>query len=101
RLAIRLDHDRQLDQAGRRHRLVGFVAERLARFEMFYRDRDVSFVSRDEGRQSRAQRLSRGGGGQEQQTEVEEAFHISGQQMELGLALAATLWIDFSSSATL
>ncbi len=49
RLAVSLDHDRELDQAGRRHHLVGVVRERLARAQMLDCDGDLALVCLDQG----------------------------------------------------
>ena len=51
RLAIRFDHDRELDQAGRRHDDGRLVNERLACLEVLDRDGDLSFVRIDERHQ--------------------------------------------------
>ena len=43
-LAVGLDHDRELDQAGRRHRLVLAMEERLARLQVLDRHGDLPLV---------------------------------------------------------
>lgn len=48
RLAVGLNHDGQLNKAGRGHGLVGFVGERVALGEMFHRDGDIAFVGINE-----------------------------------------------------
>ena len=68
RLAVGLDHDRQLDEAGRRHGLVGPMSEQVARREMLYRDRHFAFVRRDQ----RLQALGKGLGGGELRKERED-----------------------------
>ncbi len=57
RLAVRLDHDRELDQAGRDHRLVGVVGERLARLQVLDGHRDLPLVGLDQRREPRLQGL--------------------------------------------
>ena len=52
-LAIRFDHDRKLDQAGRRHDLRGVILERLTRAQMLDRHGDLAFMSDDQWHQAR------------------------------------------------
>ena len=47
RLPVRFDHDWQLDQARGRHNPVCILRERLARFEVFDRNGDVSLMGLD------------------------------------------------------
>ncbi len=70
RLAVGFDHDRELDQAGRRHRLVGVVGERLAGPEVLDGDRHLPPVGLDQGHQPRFERARRRRrGGRQQQAD--------------------------------
>ena len=56
---VRGDHHRQLDEARRRHRAIGFVFVGLARLEILDRQADFALMRLDQGQQCFFQRLLR------------------------------------------
>ena len=75
-LPIRLNHDRKLDQAGRRHRFVGPMSEAGPRVELSHGDRHLTRVSRDEGVEPVVEGLGVGGTGGKQIYETDGWYDI-------------------------
>src|SRR5688572_5564718 len=58
-LPVRLGHDRQLDQAGRLHRLIRLVIERFILRQMLDRDGDFTLMGSYQRSKALAERLGR------------------------------------------